>query len=193
VRLKPSGAASYVIQYRNNNGRSRRYTLGSITEMHPTKARDAAAQAKRDGKAGKDLGDKRRADRNALTVSQLCDEYLTAAKVRLKPITLAADRGRIECHIKPLLGSRIVETFKPSDIERFIVAIVSGKTSKAVPKKPKRGCVASGGPGAASRATALLALSCKLPSKTKFSRVILRQVLPARRLSLVSRCFPSTE
>ena len=158
VRLKPSGAASYVVQYRNNNGRSRRYTLGSITEMHPTKARDAAAQAKRDGKAGKDHGDKRRADRKALTVSQLCDDYLAASQGHLKPSTIGSDRGRIECHIKPLLGTRIVETLKKSDVERFVLDVMNGKTAKAATAKSKtvRGSLPSGGPGAASRSAGLL-------------------------------------
>lgn len=53
-------------------------------------------------------------DRNAITVSALCDWYLAEAAAgrilgrRRRPIkasTLAMDRSRIEVHIKPLLGA----------------------------------------------------------------------------------------
>ena len=159
VRVKPSGAASFIIQYRNEHGRSRRLTLGSVGRLTVEQARKEAKQKLADVDRGEDPADKRAAARNALTVAQLCDEYLAAAKGRLKPSTLANDGGRINCHIKPLLGARIVETLKPSDVERFVAAVIAGKTAKERPRaagKARAGNVARGGEGAASRAVGLL-------------------------------------
>jgi hypothetical protein len=45
----------------------------------------------------------RRAVRGAVTVSERCDLYLEDANGRIKASTLAADRSRIETHVKPLI------------------------------------------------------------------------------------------
>ena len=72
--------------------------------------------------AGHDPAEQRDADRQAMTVAELCDEYLTKAKagqvltrrgVAKRASTLAIDTGRIERHIKPLLGHRNVKDLRP--------------------------------------------------------------------------------
>ena len=156
VRAKPSGAKSWILQYRNEHGRSKRLTLGSVTDLTPSQAREMAEIHRGDIRRGKDPVEARKGARNAVTVALLCDDYLETAKIRLKPVTLAADRGRIECHIKPLLGSKVVKDLKASDVERFIAAVIAGKTAKQRPKRRKRGSVAAGGAGAATRAASLL-------------------------------------
>jgi hypothetical protein len=124
--------------------------------MTPFEARKEAKQKLAAVDRGEDPADQKARDRKALTVGQFCDEYLEAAKGRLKQSSLANDRGRIESHIRPLLGSKIVELLKPSDIERFMADVITGKSAAKVAKKKKKGVPVKGGTAAASRAVVCL-------------------------------------
>jgi putative SOS response-associated peptidase YedK len=67
-------------------------------------ARDLAIGHLAAVRAGKDPAAEKQGARDALTVGQLCDEYLEATKRTLKASTHANDKGRIECHIRPQSG-----------------------------------------------------------------------------------------
>ncbi|MFL6689300.1 MAG: tyrosine-type recombinase/integrase [Alphaproteobacteria bacterium] len=160
MRLKPSGAASWVIQYRNRRGSSRRLTLGQVGRLTPDEARKEARAKLAAVDRGKDPAQERDEERQAVTVSELCEQYLTAARVRVKPSTLENDRSRIKGHIVPLLGRKTVRDLRSTDIERFFRDVIEGKTAKKVSpdkagKTPKGGRI-TGGPGAACRALDLL-------------------------------------
>jgi len=98
-------------------------------------------------------------------MAELCRRYLLAAEDGLilgkrrrpkKASTLETDRGRIERHIKPLLGTRRVIDLTSADITRFLRDIATGKT-KADIKTRKRGrAIVRGGRGTASRTVGLL-------------------------------------
>jgi integrase len=107
----------------------------------------------------------KRAKRDAKTVAELCDTYFADAKagrlltrrVQKKASTLAVDHGRIERHIKPLLGSRAVTAVTRQDVEAFMQDVASGKTAAKTKTAKKRGLAhIRGGKGAASRAIGLL-------------------------------------
>lgn len=165
LRVKPSGARSFIVQYRNRNGRSRRLTVGKAGVLTPEEARALARKALASVATGEDPAEERRSDRNAVTVAALCREYLEKAKGgslltrRGKPkkaSTLYVDRGRIERHVIPLLGHRPVKDVTAADVRAFVRDVTAGKT-KADVRTGKRGrAIVEGGAGTAARTLGLL-------------------------------------
>src|SRR5262249_11454004 len=103
--------------------------------------------------------------RGELTVAGLCDKYLEAAEKGLalgkrgrqkSPLTISTDRGRINGHIKPLLGNLDVRAVTRVEVARFQDAIHFGKTARRGKGKRRQGRALAGGPGAAARTVGLL-------------------------------------
>lgn len=158
LRLNPSGAAGWLVQYRTLHGRTRRLTLGALGVLTPDEARKRAKIELGRVEDGHDPSAERKAARRAITVAELCDDYLAAGEGRIKPSTLAMDRSRIETHVKPLLGERPVKGLTTLDIERFLRDVTIGKSAKAKPMSGarRRGGYAAGGAGVASRTVGML-------------------------------------
>ncbi|MFI4973723.1 MAG: tyrosine-type recombinase/integrase [Caulobacterales bacterium] len=155
IRMKPSGVGSYLVQYRNKEGRTRRLVLGKVNVLTPDEARDLASDALRAASKGGDPSAERHAVRKSITVAELCDLYVADAKGRIKASTLAMDESRIKVHVKPLIGRFTVRSLTTADIERMKSDIVAGKTAK--PRKEKgRGGVAAGGVGVAARTVGMV-------------------------------------
>lgn len=164
LRIKPSGSRSYLIQYRNAHGRTRRMVIGSVGALTPAEAENLAREKLAEVAKGKDPSAERKEARKAKTVAEVCDWYLREARAgklrgkggrRIKASTLDADQSRIETHVKPLIGSKTVAGLTTQDIEKLQSDIAAGKTAKAR-RKEGRGGKATGGEAVASRTVSML-------------------------------------
>ncbi|WP_420959314.1 tyrosine-type recombinase/integrase [Brucella sp. IR073] len=149
VRMMPSGIGSYIIKYRNAEGRQRKMVLGRVGALTPDEARQLARERLAEVFKGNDPSAERARLRQSITVSELCDLYLEDAKPRLKPNTYSVNEGQLRTHIKPLIGNRTVVSLTRADIVKLQADIMAGKTAK---KREGRGGVTTGGKAAAARA-----------------------------------------
>lgn len=157
-RVRPSGSKSFIAQYRigGRRGVTRKVTIGTYGKLTVEEARAEARRVLRNAELGNDEAAERTKLRKEMTVSELCDEYLRDGIDHKKPSTIATDKGRIERHIKPLLGNRRIGAVEDADILRFMKDVANGRTA-ADEKTRKHGrAIVTGGKGTATRTVRLL-------------------------------------
>jgi integrase len=120
VRVKPSGLRSYLVQYRNAHGRSKRMTIGEHGRLTAEEARKQARLILAEVDKGGDPAEARDAARKAPTVTELCVRYLAEhAASRKKSRSVAGDRGMIDRFIVRALASRKVADVSHADVARL--------------------------------------------------------------------------
>lgn len=167
VYVHPSGRRTYFIDYRTDDGVRRRMTIGRHGALTTEQARKLAIETMGGVVLKKaDPLAERRSRRSSITVSDLCDQYLKVVESGMivgrsrrpkKASTIEIDRGRIERHIKPLLGTKRVIDLTRADVVKFIRDVTAGKTA-VHNRRGKNGAriLVTGGPGTAARTVGLL-------------------------------------
>jgi integrase len=166
ARRQKGARVSYVLVFRTTNGRPRWHTIGRHdAPWKPDTARSEALRLLGEVVKGNDPAGEKQARRKAVTVAELCDDYWHAASTgrlltrRGTPkasLTLESDTGRIERHIKPLIGRLPVASLKRDDVETMMHAIAAGETATKAKGKPRGLAVVKGGRGAATKSVSLL-------------------------------------
>ena len=156
LKVNVGGKKTYTVQYRIH-GRKRRYTIGSHgSPWTPDSAREKAKKILGQVANGVDPAEERAETKKDFTVSALCDLYIKEGCSTKSPNTVATDRGRIERHIKPLLGSRRLKSVTPASIEMMMSDVASGKTKADIKTGFRGRAIVSGGKGTASKCVALI-------------------------------------
>ena len=153
----PSGVKSYIYRYRSEAGIERRSTIGKHGTFTAEQARQKAEDLRHSVSKGVDPVEEKRQRQKAATVNEVLDAYLESEAFKVKaPGTQATDRGRINRHLKPLLGRHRIESLRPGDVERAHKAICEGRTAVRE-KMGFRGLArVRGGEGAARKSVRLL-------------------------------------
>ena len=120
VRVKASGAKSFVVQYRNRmSGRSCRRTIGQYGPlMSFTEAKEAARRILSDAARGADPVEEFHARRAAPTVGHLAERYLEEHAIpKKRPGSVRNDRSMLDLHILPRLGRRKAFEVSAEDVQ----------------------------------------------------------------------------
>jgi integrase len=158
LRVRASGARAFVFIYRSPEGRPMRSTIGKPSDtLTVEQARGIAKAMLRDVLNGRDPQGEKRAARRALTVNQLLDAYLASEAFMGKAeSTRAVDRGRIERHLRPLLGNEFADRLSPEAVTKARRAIAEGKTAATIKTKTRGKARVTGGQGTADKAVLVL-------------------------------------
>jgi integrase len=124
LRVLSSGVRSYLVQYRNRQGRSRRLTIGRHGKVTADGARKDALRIFDAVRSGKDPVAERRAYTDAPIVNDLLDRYLTEhVQKRNRPRTREEIGRLVERHIRPVLGRHKVGAVTRQDVAKLHQAL----------------------------------------------------------------------
>lgn len=120
VRVKPTGVKSYIVQYRNADGQSRRKTIGRHGVQTVEEARKEARKIKAAVERGQDPTAETRERRNAPTISSLCERYLDEyAALHKKARSVKEDRRMIDKRIVPAIGTVKIAAIMRNDVMKL--------------------------------------------------------------------------
>jgi integrase len=109
VRVRPSGAKSYVVVYRAGAGRGapvRRFTIAAVGKINPDHARARARALLGAVAQGHDPANTKTTERSTPTVAELADRFMTDHVLpKRKPTTAELYRGILDRDVRPAFGT----------------------------------------------------------------------------------------
>jgi integrase len=160
LKVCSGGRKSYVCKYRYGHGRkapTRRVTIGAHgSPWTPDTARKEASRILGLVTQGHDPARAKQLANEVPTVAEVCDFYLERGVATKKSSTIATDKGRIERHIKPLLGHMRITEVSRACVAKFLQDVASGKTAVDVRTRKRGRAIVTGGKGTATRTVGLL-------------------------------------
>lgn len=138
VRVTANGARSFVLRYRTRSRRDRTYTIGSFPEWEGPAAREEAKQLKRKIDRGGDPLADLQDQRNAPTVTDMCERYVEEHLPKKRPSSQGDDRSMIRLEIMPALGKKQVREVTFADVDAIHRKITRGKGRRPAPHRANR-------------------------------------------------------
>jgi hypothetical protein len=109
VRVRPTGAMSYIVVYRAGTGRGapvRRYTIAGVGKIAPENARNRARALLGSVAHGHDPAGEKATERGTPTVAELADRFIAEhVETKRRPGTLAFYRHILGKIVAPELGA----------------------------------------------------------------------------------------
>jgi hypothetical protein len=113
VRVRPTGAKSYVVVYRSGAGRGapvRRYTIAAVGKITPERARARAKVILGAVAHGHDPANQKATERGTPTVAELADRFMADhVKAKRKAGTAEFYRDILDRIVKPAVGTTKVD------------------------------------------------------------------------------------
>ena len=157
LKVTPAGNRIYIVQARLN-GRPVRYTIGKHgAPWTPDKARGEAVRKLGEIADGVNPNEAKLIARQDMTISELCNIYVTEGCEKKKASTIAVETGLIRRHIKILIGRKRVGILTRGDIERLLTDVANGKTATDEKTGSHGRAIVTGGQGTANRTFDVLA------------------------------------
>lgn len=127
VRVTPNGQKAWTFRYRFH-GEQKRMVFGGYPLLSLADVRVKLADAKRRLENGEDpgalLAEERGAKREAATISELVESYLTRhAEKTMRPATVKEDRRILEKEVLPLWRRRLAQDITRRDVMALLNAI----------------------------------------------------------------------
>jgi integrase len=129
VRVRPTGAKSYVVVYRAGTGRGapvRRYTIGSISRIAPEQARERAKAILGSVAHGHDPANEKAVERDTPTVSELAERFMADhVKAKRKSRTVDFYQDILNRILKPAVGSTKADKLSRLQVNRLHSSLAS--------------------------------------------------------------------
>ncbi len=117
VRVLPSGRKSFLIQYRDKSGRTRRQGLGRYGTVTAEEAKTDARELLSSVARGKNPAEEAKRKRGAANVAELCERFMADyVPTHCKQSTAKEYKRCMDLFIKPAFGSLLAEDVTRSEV-----------------------------------------------------------------------------
>jgi integrase len=121
LKVTPTGRKIFMLAYVANNGQRRKPAIGQFGEITVEQARSIAQDWLADVRKGKDPSVEKSAARQAATVKELFERFITDySESRNKPSTVKSNRGYGKLYVIPHLGQMKVPDVTRADISNLM-------------------------------------------------------------------------